>query len=108
LPGDYGVSATFNVANLSPYLEDDHVAHLREILLIKERMMEGHHGTSSRASRHFWRVKIELQGQGKGPSIDRSICCSAWVKDMHKPDFVYLLEGDLDAIIFSMPHPHLA
>ena len=29
LPGDYGVSATFNVADLSPYLEDDHLANLR-------------------------------------------------------------------------------
>jgi len=29
LPGDYGVSATFNVADLSPYLEDDHLATLR-------------------------------------------------------------------------------
>jgi len=28
-PGDYGVSATFNVADLSPYLEDDHLANLR-------------------------------------------------------------------------------
>jgi len=29
LPGDYGVSATFNVADLSPYFEDDHLASLR-------------------------------------------------------------------------------
>jgi len=26
---DYGVSATFNVADLSPYVEDDHLANLR-------------------------------------------------------------------------------
>jgi len=31
LPGDYGVSAIFNVANLSPYLEDDTLENLREI-----------------------------------------------------------------------------
>jgi len=30
LPRDYGVSATFNVPNLSPYLEDDHIVNLRE------------------------------------------------------------------------------
>ena len=30
LPGDYGVSATFNVADLSPYLEDDTLENLRE------------------------------------------------------------------------------
>ena len=29
LPGDYGVSATFNVADLSPYFKDDHLANLR-------------------------------------------------------------------------------
>ena len=29
LRGDYGVLATLNVANLSPYLEDDYVANLR-------------------------------------------------------------------------------
>ena len=29
LPGEYGVSATFNVADLSPYLEDDHLSNLR-------------------------------------------------------------------------------
>ena len=28
LPGDYGVSATFNVADLSPFLEDDHLSNL--------------------------------------------------------------------------------
>ena len=28
LSGDYGVSATFNVADLSPYLEDDHLSNL--------------------------------------------------------------------------------
>ena len=29
LPGDYGVSATFNVADLSPYFEDDYLVNLR-------------------------------------------------------------------------------
>ena len=29
LPGDYGLSSTFNVADLSPYLEDDHLVNLR-------------------------------------------------------------------------------
>jgi len=29
LPMDYGVSSTFNVADLSPYLEDDYVVNLQ-------------------------------------------------------------------------------
>jgi len=29
LPGEYGILGTFNVPNLSPYLEDDHVTNLR-------------------------------------------------------------------------------
>ena len=29
LPGEYGVSCTFNVADLSPYFEDDHLENLR-------------------------------------------------------------------------------
>ena len=29
LPGDYGVSATFNIADLSPYEEDDYLYDLR-------------------------------------------------------------------------------
>jgi len=29
LPGDYGVSVTFNVTDLSPYLEDDTLDNLR-------------------------------------------------------------------------------
>jgi len=29
LPGEYGVSTSFNVANLSPYLEDDTLENLK-------------------------------------------------------------------------------
>ena len=29
LPGEYGVSCTFNVTDLKPYFEDDHLENLR-------------------------------------------------------------------------------
>ena len=42
LPGEYGVSASFNVGDLSPYEEDDHLSNLRQISFNKGRMMESH------------------------------------------------------------------
>ena len=35
LPGDYGVSCTFNVADLKPYYEDDHLENLRANSFLK-------------------------------------------------------------------------
>jgi len=42
LPSDNGVSTTFNVADLSPYWQDDYLADLGQILLNKGKMMEVH------------------------------------------------------------------
>jgi len=42
LTWDYGLSATFNVGDLSPHLEDDHLANLRSSSSNKVRMMEVH------------------------------------------------------------------
>jgi len=42
LPGNYGVSTTLNVANLTPYLDYDCLSDLREILLKKARTMNAH------------------------------------------------------------------
>jgi len=36
LPGDYGVSCTFNVANLKPYYEDNHLENLRTNSFLEE------------------------------------------------------------------------
>ena len=42
LAGDYGVFATFNVADLSPYLDDDYLEDLRVNSSSQGRMMEVH------------------------------------------------------------------
>jgi len=36
LPDDYGVSPTFNVGDLSPYIEDEHLKKLRTISIEEE------------------------------------------------------------------------
>jgi len=44
LPGDYGVSCTFNVADLKPYYEDDHFENLRANSLLEgedDALMDG-------------------------------------------------------------------
>jgi len=42
LAGDYGVFATFNVVDLSPYLDDDYLEDLRVNSSSQGRMMEVH------------------------------------------------------------------
>ena len=39
LPGDYGVSATFNVADLSPYEEDDYPVSYTHLTLPTKRIV---------------------------------------------------------------------
>jgi len=41
-PSDYGVSATFKVTDLSPYLDDNYLEYLGQILFHKGRMMKVH------------------------------------------------------------------
>jgi len=65
LPGDYGVSATCNVADLSPYLEDDHLSNLRANSPQKGEddggpSVEPHHATLGSPSLHS-KVKEKVQ-----------------------------------------------
>ena len=68
--GDYGVSATFNVPDLSPYLKEDHLANLRAN---SPQQGEDDGGPSKetfkRTLRKLKGVKFKFQGKGKGPSI---------------------------------------
>jgi len=55
LLGDYGVSAMFNIADLSLYLEDNYLSNLSLIPPNKRRMMEVHLASSIRI---FGMVKV--------------------------------------------------
>ena len=92
LPGDYGVSATFNVADLSPYLEDDHLVNLRAN---SSQQGEDDGGPSLN-------IIPSPQGSPKGSSFmaqvqEISQACqensmsSHGVKTMHKAGFVHVI-----------------
>jgi len=108
-PEDSGVLATFNVVDLSPYLEDGHLANLRENSPQQGEddggpSMEPHQEPqgSPRSLIPSSKVKERVQ-----VLIDQLAVLSGSTS-MHKPDFVNLLEGDPGGIISSTPHPHLA
>jgi len=108
-PGDYGVSATFNVVDLSPYLEDDHLVNLSA----NSPQQEENNGGPSMEPYH------EPQGNQEGSSSSSEVkervltlldqlAVQPWLRDMHKSDFVYLLEGNPDGIISCTPHLDLS
>jgi len=94
-PSDYGVSATFNVADLSSYLEDDHLSNLRANSLQQREddggpTVEPHHelqGSLKSSSMHC-QVKKKVQ------ALLHQLSVSPGCLSMPKPDFVHLLEGD--------------
>jgi len=60
LPEDYGVSATFNVADLSPYLEDDTLENLR-VNSLQQGEDDGDQGTSQSKSKGVANVFQKLR-----------------------------------------------
>ena len=72
LPGDYRVSATFNVADLNPYAEDDHLDNLRANSLQQGEddggpspiMIQVHQGSSKSPSLMSKIQEIRLGEQG--------------------------------------------
>ena len=114
-PGDYGVSATFNVADLSFYLEDDHLANLRA----NSPQQGEDDGGPPKGPRQepqdiLEGTSLSSKDKEKVLALLDQLAILPELRDMHKPDFmyllevVYLLEGDLEGIISCTPHPHLA
>jgi len=99
LPGDYGVSATFNVADLSPYLEGDYLEDLRENSLSQG---ENDGGPSLSMINSSIKTKIKLKDiifealnseQSRGSRTASSTACSGpcvilGVHPIHCPIFV--------------------
>ena len=61
--GDYGVSTTFNVADLSSYLEDDHLPNLRA-----NSPQQGEDDGGSSMEPH-----LESQGSPRSPSLHSKV-----------------------------------
>jgi len=103
-PRDYGVLATLNVADLSPYLEDDHLANLRANSPQQGEddggpSMKPHQepqGTLGESSSSF-KFKEKVQ------ALLNQLIILPGLRDMHKPYFVYLLEGNPKGVFSACP-----
>jgi len=92
LPGDYGVSAAFNVADLSPYEEHDRLANLRANSLQQGEddgglsliMIQGHQESSEGPSLMSKIQEISLGEQG-------NYFAQTEISAVHKPDFLHVI-----------------
>jgi len=106
LPGDLGVSATFNVADLSPHLDDDQMSNLRANSSQQREddgdgPMEPHHEPqgSPKGPRNCPKVKKKERNKNSQLSVLLGQTFS------NKPGFVKLVEGDPGGVIFCTTHP---
>jgi len=106
LSGRFGVSATFNVADLSPYLEDDHMLNLRANSSQQgegdgDGPMEPYHEPqgSPRGPRKRPKVKKKEQNMSSQLSVLPGQTFS------HEHGFVKLVEDDPGGIISCTIHP---
>jgi len=105
-PGDYGVSTTFNVVDLSPYLKHDHLANLKAnspqqkdddggpCKGLHQEPQDSLEGSSSR-----FKVKDKVLA-----SLDQLLVLPR-LREINKPSFVCFLEGNLEGIIFYHTPP---
>jgi len=105
LPRDYGVSATFNVDDLSPYLEDDHLANLRENSPQQGEDDGGPSmGTDQEPQDMIGGPNFSSNVKEKVKALLAQLPILPGYSSMSKPGFVYLLEGDPKGIISSTHH----
>ena len=107
--GEYRVSATLNVADLSCYLEDDHLANLRENSPQQgeddgEPSMRPHQEPRDTLGRSNFSSNVREKVQ----ALLHQLAVLPRLNSMHKPNFVNLLEDDPDGVISCASHPHLA
>jgi len=108
-PRDYGVSTTFNVADLSPYLEDDHLANLRA-----NSPQQGE-GDGRPSMGPHQKPQGTLEGLSSNSNVEEEVqtllsqlTILPGLREMHKLGFIYLLERDPNRENSCTPLPHLA
>jgi len=106
LPGDYGVSATFNVADLSPYLEDDHLPNLRAN---SSQQGEDDGGPSmglvQESQDMLGGLKFSPKVKEQVQALLTQLPILPGYTSSLQPGFVYLLEGEPEGVISCTPHP---
>ena len=65
--------------------------------------MEGHPGNFIKSLKTVQRVKLKLQGRVKVLGLIDQLSAQPSLGDMHKPNFVYLVEGNPEEIISYKP-----
>jgi len=89
---DYGVSSTSNMANLSPYLEDDHLANLRANSLQHGKDDGGPSMESTSAPQNSkGNLGSSTKVQGIVQALLRQSSAPPGFEPVHKPNFVYLI-----------------
>jgi len=103
-PRDYGVSTTFNVANLSPYLEDDHLANLRANSPQQGKDNGGPSMGSHQEPQDTWGgSNFSSNVKEKVQALLHQLSILPGLNSMPKPSFVYPSEDNSDGVIFCTP-----
>ena len=95
LPEEYGVSATFNVADLSPYMKDDHLDNLRAISL---QQGEDDGGPSMELQDSPKSVNSRAKVKEKVQAILLAAVDPPGYTPMPRPGFVIKIANDSDGV----------
>ena len=105
LPGEYGVSATFNVADLSPYLEDDYLDNLRANSL---QQGEDDGGPSMELQDSPKRGKSRAKVKEEVQALMEAAADTPGYTAMRKPGFVIQIANDPGGVSACSDHGQLA